>query len=36
MAGGYDGNNYYPDPTDLSSTLKLAEDKSFEAGGDVS
>ena len=36
MAGGYDGSKFFPDPTDLSSTLKLVDDESFEMGADVS
>merc|ERR1719510_1267376 len=33
MAGGYDGTQEYPAPTDLNSTLRLINDESFVYGG---
>ena len=39
MAGGYDGSQEYPEPTDLKTTLKLANEiinEAFENGGVVS
>ena len=36
MAGGYDGTQEYPAPTDLNSTLRLINDESFVYGGVVS
>ena len=36
MAGGYDGTQEYPNPTDLNSTLRLINDESFVYAGVVS
>jgi len=33
MAGGYDGTQEYPNPTDLNSTLRLINDESFVYAG---
>ena len=37
MAGGYDGNKFYPETTDLKSTLKLVDgNECFERRTEVS
>ena len=37
MAGGFNGNNFYPEPSDLKTTLKLVDaNECFERKAEVS